>query len=87
MLRDEEFQADLNYLIRSDESYLQIFYNGKTSTSKFSSMIEDMTYQYHKNLILEYLYVKANEISAIICADNKCFVASGCSEDLCNPPE
>ena len=81
--RDEEFLADLKYSIWSDESYLQIFYDGKTSTSKFRSLIEDMMYQYHTNSILEYLYAKASEIKATICPDNKCFSASGCSKDLC----
>ena len=81
---EEEFQADLKYLVRSDKSYLDILYDGKTSTSKFRALIEDMMYQYHTDSILEYLYVKASEIKATICADNKCFTASGCSKDLCN---
>ena len=81
---EEEFQADLKYLVRSDKSYLDILYDGKTSTSKFRALIEDMMYQYHTDSILEYLYAKASEITATICADNKCFTASGCSEDLCN---
>ena len=82
--RDEEFLADLRYSIWSDKSYLTIYYDGKTSSSKFRSMIEDMMYQYRKNSILEYLYAKASEIKATVCPDNKCFSASGCSEDLCN---
>ena len=85
---EEEFQAGLKYLVRTnripDKSYLQIYYDGKTSTSKFRALIEDMMYQYHTDSILEYLYAKASEIKATICADNKCFTASGCSEDLCN---
>ena len=80
---EEEFIADLKYLVRSDESYLQIFYDGKSSISKFRSMY-DVYHQYHTNSILEYLYAKASEIKATICADNKCFSASGCSKDLCN---
>ena len=80
---EDEFQAALKYLVGSDKSYLQIFYDGKTSTSKFRALIEEMMYQYHKNSILEYLYAKASEIRATICADNKCFSASGCSKDLC----
>ena len=84
ILRDEEFLADLKYSIWSDKSYLTIYYDGKTSTSKFRSMIEDMMYQYHTNSILEYLYAKVSEIKATICPDNKCFSASGCSKDLCN---
>ena len=84
ILREEEFQANLQFKIDSDESYGWVHYQGKTSTSKFTTMIEDMMYPYHNNSILEYLYVKANEISATICADYKCFSARGCSEDLCN---
>ena len=84
VLREEEFQADLQLKIDSDESYGWVHYQGKTSTSKFSTMIEDMMYPYRKNYFLEYLYVKADEISASICADYKCFSARGCSEDLCN---
>ena len=80
---EEEFIADLKYLVGSDKSYLQIYYDGKTSTSKFRALIEDMMYQYHTNSILEYLYAKASEIKATICPDNKCFSASGCSKDLC----
>ena len=84
ILGEEEFQAALKYLVLSDKSYLKIFYDGKTSTSKFRALIEEMMYQYHTNSIHEYLYAKASEIRATICADNKCFSASGCSEDLCN---
>ena len=81
----EEFQADLQFQIDSNESYGWFHYHGKTSSSKFSSMIEDIgRYQYRKNAILEYFYGESDEIWASICADEKCFYARGCSENLCN---
>ena len=81
----EEFQADLKSQIDSNESYGRVHYRGKTSISKFSAMIKDIgRYQYRKYAILEYFYGESDEISASICADEKCFFARGCSENLCN---
>ena len=81
----EEFQADLKSQIDSNESYGWVHYRGKTSISKFSTMIEDIgRYQYRKYAILEYFYGESDEISASICADEKCFFARGCSENWCN---
>ena len=86
----EKFQADLKSQIDYNESYGWVHYSGKTSISKLSTMIEDIDrYQYRKYAIdwiaiLEYFYSKSDEISASICADEKCFFARGCSENLCN---
>ena len=81
----EEFQADLKSQIDSNESYGWVHYGGKTSISKFSTMIEDIGwYKYQINAILEYFYGESDEISASICADEKCFFARGCSENMCN---
>jgi len=80
ILREEKFQAALDFQMFSYESYGWVYYKGTTSTSKFSTMIEDMS----KYSILEYFYSKADDIAASICADNKCFFAKGCSENLCN---
>ena len=83
----EEFQADLKSQIDSNESYGWVHYGGKTSISKFSTMIEDIgRYQYRKYAILEYFYGESDEISASICADfrKKCFFVRGCSENMCN---
>ena len=63
ILKEEEFQADPQFRIYSDESYGIVDYQGTASSSKFSAMIADMMYQYHKNSILEYFYGKANEIT------------------------
>jgi hypothetical protein len=85
ILQKEEFQADLKFRIDSNKSYGLVHYHGKTSTSKISTMIEDIDrYQYRKYAILEYFYGESDEISALICADGKCFFAKGCSENLCN---
>ena len=82
---NEEFQADLQFQIDSNESYGWVYYHGKTSTSKVRAMIEDIEwYQFRKYAILEYFYGQSDEISASICADEKCFFARGCSENLCN---
>ena len=84
-MENEEFQADLQFRIDSNESYGWVYYHGKTSTSKVRTMIEDIDrYQYRKYAILEYFYEKSDEIRASICADEKCFFARGCSENLCN---
>jgi len=80
----EEFQANLLFQIFSNESYGWVHYRGKTSTSKVSTMIEDINFADRKYAILEYFYVQSDEISASIYADEKRFFASGCSENLCN---
>ena len=85
ILQKEEFQANLKFQIDSNKSYGLVQYHGKSSTSKISTMIEDIArHQYQKNVVLEYFYGKSDEISALICADGKCFFAKGCSENLCN---
>jgi len=91
ILRDETFQFDLKYQIDSDESYVRINYNGKTSTSKFAMMMSKISGpriggSYHQ--ALEYFYNQATEIFAVVIVDNaKYFQATGCSEDLCNDPK
>ena len=91
IIRDETFQADMKYQIDSDDSYLRINYRGKTSPSKFSSMMEEITGpNIHGNYenVLEYFYNQATDIFATVTVDNtKYFQASGCSEDLCNDPK
>ena len=89
ILQDETFQADLKYQINSDESYVRIDYNGKTSTSKFAVMMSKISGprtggSYHQ--ALEYFFNQATEIVAAVFVDNSswAFKALGCSEDLCN---
>merc|ERR1739848_43954 len=43
IIRDETFQADVKCHIDSDESYMRINYQGKTSPSKFSAMMEKIS--------------------------------------------